>query len=115
MEEAASRAAKAGPKEIGDIDTDDDMDEAAEQQEYELWKARELARIRCAKLRRPLWNKVTASYDASCCNRQATHKHCNSAKCLVVGSGRQPAQVHREAIPGCLEKVRAWWRGLTAL
>ena len=46
IEEAAARAAKAGPKEIGDVDTDDDMDEAAEQQEYELWKSREMARIR---------------------------------------------------------------------
>ena len=47
VEDAAVRAAKAGPKEIGDVDTDDDMDEAAEQQEYELWKSREMARIRC--------------------------------------------------------------------
>ena len=47
IEDAAVRAAKAGPKEIGDVDTDDDLDEAAEQQEYELWKSREMARIRC--------------------------------------------------------------------
>ena len=46
MEEAAVLAANAGPKEIGDVDTDDDMDEAAEQQEFEQWKAREMARIR---------------------------------------------------------------------
>ncbi len=34
-----------GPKEIGDVDTDDEKDEEAQ---YEQWKSRELARIRCA-------------------------------------------------------------------
>ena len=34
-----------GPKEIGDIDTDDEKDEEAE---YEQWKSRELRRIRRA-------------------------------------------------------------------
>jgi hypothetical protein len=34
-----------GPKEIGDIDTDDEKDEEAQ---YEQWKSRELARIRRA-------------------------------------------------------------------
>jgi hypothetical protein len=33
-----------GPKEVGDIDTDDEKDEEAE---YEQWKSRELRRIRC--------------------------------------------------------------------
>lgn len=32
-----------GPKEIGDVDTDDDKDEEAQ---YEQWKIREMARIR---------------------------------------------------------------------
>ena len=45
MEEAAAAAEKAGPKEIGDIDTDDEKDE---EQEYELWKTREMNRIRWA-------------------------------------------------------------------
>ena len=34
-----------GPKEIGDIDTDDDKDE---EEQYEQWKIREMRRIRCA-------------------------------------------------------------------
>jgi hypothetical protein len=34
-----------GPKEIGDVDTDDEKDEEAQ---YEQWKSRELARIRSA-------------------------------------------------------------------
>lgn len=34
-----------GPKEIGDIDTDDDKDE---EEQYEQWKTRELQRIRYA-------------------------------------------------------------------
>ncbi|CAL8469211.1 g8752 [Coccomyxa elongata] len=42
-EEAAARAAAEGPKEIGDVDTDDEKDEEAQ---YEQWKSRELARIR---------------------------------------------------------------------
>ena len=46
MEDAAAKAAKAGPKEIGDIDTDDEQNE---EQEYELWKSREMSRIRCAQ------------------------------------------------------------------
>ncbi len=37
-------AAPQGPKEVGDIDTDDEKDEEAE---YEQWKSRELRRIRC--------------------------------------------------------------------
>ncbi len=41
--------AAQGPKEIGDIDTDDEKDEEAQ---YEAWKLRELGRIRCAP--RPL-------------------------------------------------------------
>ena len=36
-----------GPKEIGDIDTDDEKDEEAE---YEQWKSRELRRIRRARM-----------------------------------------------------------------
>ena len=32
-----------GPKEIGDIDTDDEKDE---EEQYEQWKTRELMRIR---------------------------------------------------------------------
>ena len=35
-----------GPKEIGDVDTEDDKDEETQ---YEQWKARELARIRCVE------------------------------------------------------------------
>ncbi len=35
-----------GPKEIGDVDTEDDKDEETQ---YEQWKARELARIRCTE------------------------------------------------------------------
>ena len=35
-----------GPKEIGDIDTDDEKDEEAK---YEQWKSRELRRIRRAR------------------------------------------------------------------
>lgn len=34
-----------GPKEIGDIDTDDEKDE---EEQYEQWKIREMRRIRCA-------------------------------------------------------------------
>ena len=34
-----------GPKEIGDVDTDDEKDEEAQ---YEQWKSREMTRIRCA-------------------------------------------------------------------
>lgn len=34
-----------GPKEVGDVDTDDEKDEEAQ---YEQWKSRELARIRFA-------------------------------------------------------------------
>lgn len=36
-------ACMQGPKEIGDIDTDDEKDEEGE---YEQWKSRELGRIR---------------------------------------------------------------------
>ncbi|KAK9845076.1 hypothetical protein WJX74_010315 [Apatococcus lobatus] len=42
-EEAAARGAREGPKELGDIHTDDEEDEEAE---YELWRQRELRRIR---------------------------------------------------------------------
>ncbi|CAK0784323.1 hypothetical protein CVIRNUC_007527 [Coccomyxa viridis] len=42
-EEAAARAAAEGPKEIGDIDTDDEKDE---EEQYEQWKTREMRRIR---------------------------------------------------------------------
>jgi hypothetical protein len=42
--EARVAAAPQGPKEVGDIDTDDEKDEEAE---YEQWKSRELRRIRC--------------------------------------------------------------------
>jgi hypothetical protein len=37
---------RQGPKEIGDVDTDDEKDEEAQ---YEQWKGREMARIRCAQ------------------------------------------------------------------
>ena len=43
-EEAAAQAAREGPKEMGDIDTDD---EAHAEEEYVQWKNREYARIRC--------------------------------------------------------------------
>lgn len=49
-----------GPKEIGDIETDDEKDEEAE---YEQWKSRELRRIRRARW---LHNAVPLS-----CNRQS--------------------------------------------
>ncbi len=42
-EEVAARGAREGPKELGDIHTDDEEDEEAE---YELWRQRELRRIR---------------------------------------------------------------------
>ncbi|KAK9814190.1 hypothetical protein WJX72_001977 [[Myrmecia] bisecta] len=43
LDEATARSAKEGPKELGDIDTDDDKDEEVE---YEQWKSREMRRIR---------------------------------------------------------------------
>ncbi len=43
LEAAAARAAREGLRELGDIDTDDEKDEEAE---YELWKGREMRRIR---------------------------------------------------------------------
>ena len=43
LEEAERKAAKEGPKELGDIDTDDEKDPEAE---YEAWRLRELQRIR---------------------------------------------------------------------
>ena len=48
-EEAAAKARKEGPKELGDIDTDDEKDPDAE---YEAWRMRELRRIRLATLKR---------------------------------------------------------------
>lgn len=42
-EEEAAKASKDGPKELGDIDTDDEKDPEGE---YEAWRIRELARIR---------------------------------------------------------------------
>lgn len=45
MEKATQLASKAGPQGMEDIDTDDEKDEEAE---YELWKGREMARIRHA-------------------------------------------------------------------
>ena len=46
-EEAAARARREGPKELGDIDTDDEKDGDAD---YEQWRQREMRRIRCALL-----------------------------------------------------------------
>ena len=43
QEEEAAKAARHGPKELGDIDTDDEKDPEAE---YESWRSRELRRIR---------------------------------------------------------------------
>ena len=43
IEKATVLAAKAGPQGMEDIDTDDEKDEEAQ---YELWKGREMARIR---------------------------------------------------------------------
>ena len=44
QEELAAKEARQGPKEIGDIDTDDEKDPEAE---YDSWRSRELRRIRC--------------------------------------------------------------------
>ena len=44
QEELAAKEARQGPKEMGDIDTDDEKDPEAE---YESWRSRELRRIRC--------------------------------------------------------------------
>ena len=52
-EEAAAKARKEGPKELGDIDTDDEKDPDAE---YEAWRMRELRRIRCDAL--PPWRAI---------------------------------------------------------
>ena len=46
MEKATQLAAKAGPQGMDDIDTDDEKDEEAQ---YDLWKGREMARIRCVR------------------------------------------------------------------
>lgn len=43
MEKATQLAAKAGPQGMDDVDTDDEKDEETE---YELWKGREMGRIR---------------------------------------------------------------------
>lgn len=43
MEKATQLASKAGPQGMADIDTDDERDE---EKEYELWKEREMGRIR---------------------------------------------------------------------
>lgn len=43
QEELAAKEAKQGPKEIGDIDTDDEKDAEGE---FESWRSRELRRIR---------------------------------------------------------------------
>ena len=45
MEKATQLAAKAGPQAMADIDTDDEKDEETQ---YELWKGREMGRIRCS-------------------------------------------------------------------
>ncbi len=47
QEEMAAKEARQGPKELGDIDTDDEKDPEAE---YESWRSRELRRIRCRLL-----------------------------------------------------------------
>lgn len=44
QEELAAKEARQGPKEMGDIDTDDENDQEAE---FESWRGRELRRIRC--------------------------------------------------------------------
>ncbi|KAK9805438.1 hypothetical protein WJX73_006930 [Symbiochloris irregularis] len=46
MEKATQLAAKAGPSGMDDVDTDDEKDEETE---YELWKGREMGRIRREK------------------------------------------------------------------
>lgn len=43
LEAAAARAAREMPHDVGDIDTDDEKDE---EEQYELWKGREMNRIR---------------------------------------------------------------------
>lgn len=42
-EEEAAKAATEGPKEMGDIDTDDEKDQEGD---YDSWRLRELQRIR---------------------------------------------------------------------
>jgi Microfibril-associated/Pre-mRNA processing len=43
LEAAAARAARETPHDLGDVDTDDEKDE---EEQYELWKSREMNRIR---------------------------------------------------------------------
>lgn len=64
-----------GPKEIGDVDTDDEKDEEAQ---YEQWKSRELARIRSA-FQLPILSFSFACYKESFLHAASKHECAHSA------------------------------------
>ena len=75
-EEAAARGAREGPKELGDIHTDDEEDEEAE---YELWRQRELRRIR----RYALDSGMQESWVPSTCLSPRKHIGCAGGRAAL--------------------------------